>query len=64
MLALAVAADFQRQCWQIGGAARDWSKFDSLQVLSDFDSAPNSIQPAYIDSLRSIRSMLTLFSGW
>ena len=51
----------QRQIWQIGGSSSSWSDNDSSQVFIDFDSAPGSIQPVYIDSAKSLFSLL---EGW
>ena len=47
--------------WQIGGSGLAWDQGDSLQVLVDFDNAPGSIQPRY---LQPDQNLLPLLENW
>ena len=38
----AMQSQAQGPAWQLGGSGSAWSRSDSLQVLIDFDSTPES----------------------
>ncbi len=51
----------QVSLWKLGGSGLPWSENDSLNVLVDFTSAPNAIQPLY---LRPEQNVLSLLDNW
>ena len=45
---LATQGQAQGPAWHLGGRENAWSRHDSLHVLIDFNSTPESIQPVYL----------------
>lgn len=61
LIAAAGTSQAQVEIWKIGGDGRQWSQLDTTDVLIDFDGAPGSIQPLYIQPDQNI---ISLRSGW
>ena len=50
--------------WQIGGDGLAWQQADSLQVLVDFTTAPNAIQPFYLQPDQNVLPLLQNWQFW
>ena len=57
-------AEAQLSVWKLGGSGLQWSEYDSIQVLIDFEGAPGTIQPFYLTPDRTVFSLLENWQAW
>ena len=61
LLFLCISAGAQISRWQIGGGGRAWAESDSVQVMIDFTTDADAIQPVY---LTPDQNVLQLTPAW